>query len=115
MTTAYVTIVGTLKDNDSAEEKQVTLCGMADVIMMTPGTPPPRPHPQPPLGIWGPNDPRPNPPIAFPPGWIGGVPPGGGGGGGEQEPPFEVKVGWTPETGWIVVYVPTGEHVTPSK
>lgn len=28
-----------------------------------------------PPGIWGPTDPRPNPPIAFPPGWVGGVPP----------------------------------------
>jgi hypothetical protein len=30
-------------------------------------------------------------------------------------PKWEVKVGWTPLTGWIVVAVPTGEHVTPSK
>jgi len=28
---------------------------------------------------------------------------------------WEVKTAWTPATGWIVVAVPTGEHVTPSK
>jgi hypothetical protein len=28
---------------------------------------------------------------------------------------WELKVAWTPVTGWIVVGVPTGEHVTPSK
>jgi hypothetical protein len=27
---------------------------------------------------------------------------------------LEKKVGWTPETGWVVLYVPTGDHVTPS-
>jgi hypothetical protein len=32
-----------------------------------------------------------------------------------QVPNWEVKVAWTPTTGWIVVAVPTGEHVTPSK
>jgi hypothetical protein len=30
-------------------------------------------------------------------------------------PGWELKVGWTSVTGWIVVAVPTGEHVTPSK
>jgi hypothetical protein len=28
---------------------------------------------------------------------------------------WELKTAWTPETGWVVVAVPTGEHVTPSK
>jgi hypothetical protein len=46
-------------------------------------TPGPGPGPQPPLGIWGPNDPRPTPPIAQPPGgW------GGGGGGGPVDPGY---------------------------
>ena len=36
-------------------------------------------------------------------------------GGVEPGVEWEVRVGWTPVTGWIVVAVPTGEHVTPSK
>jgi hypothetical protein len=32
-----------------------------------------------------------------------------------EGPAWEVKVAWTPTTGWIVVAVPTGAHVTPSK
>jgi hypothetical protein len=28
---------------------------------------------------------------------------------------WEIKTAWTPTTGWIVVAVPTGVHVTPSK
>ena len=27
---------------------------------------------------------------------------------------WELKTAWTPETGWVVVAVPTDEHVTPS-
>lgn len=30
-------------------------------------------------------------------------------------PNWELKVGWTETTGWIVVAVPTGPHPTPSK
>jgi hypothetical protein len=30
-------------------------------------------------------------------------------------PHWEVKVAWTPTTGWIVVAIPTGAHPTPSK
>lgn len=37
----------------------------------SPGSPPPRPHPEPPLGIWGPTDPRPTHPIAGVPGFPG--------------------------------------------
>src|SRR5262245_52826656 len=33
---------------------------------------------EPPLGMWGPTDPRPTPPIAMPPGGGPGGPPGGG-------------------------------------
>jgi hypothetical protein len=40
-------------------------------------------------------------------------------GGEPEEPPetpgFEAKVGWTEETGWVVVFVPTGDHVVPSR
>ena len=80
------------------------------------GLPAPQPHPEhpivlppdsggwlPPLYIWGPNDPRPTPPIAMP------VPPT------SPDVKWEVKVGWTATTGWIVIAVPTGAHVTPSK
>jgi len=89
---------------------------------------------QPPLVIWGPDDPRPTNPIVIPPGSIApGVPthpiflpvypshpivlPPEGGTPPEQpeQPPVEVKVGWTAETGWVVVLVPTGEHPTPSR
>ena len=28
---------------------------------------------------------------------------------------WEIKTAWTPTTGWVVVAIPTGEHVTPSK
>ena len=113
MPQVHITIVGKLKDNDSAEEKEVTLTGYAQVITFSPGTPPPRPHPEPPLVIWGPGDPRPTLPIA---GWDPGTGtwPGAPGGGGEHEPKFEWKTGWTPETGWIVVGIPQFPHVTPS-
>ena len=30
-------------------------------------------------------------------------------------PGWEVKIAWTPVTGWVVVAVPTDAHVTPSK
>lgn len=125
MTAAYVAIVGTLKDTESGEEKQVSLCGMADVIMFSPGSPPPRPHPTPP----DPNAPHPEHPIMLPgmPGWgdphpahpifLPGMP-------GWPEPPkpdetpkWEPKVVWTPSQGWMVVLVP-GEGTlvpTPSK
>lgn len=31
------------------------------------------------------------------------------------EPAWKITTAWTPVTGWIVVAVPQGEHVTPSK
>jgi len=82
----------------------------------------------PPLGMWGPNDPRPTNPISgpvFPP--AGGLhpehpivivpdpPPDAG------EPPtgpigaVEWHTVWTEETGWAVIGVPAGAHVTPSR
>lgn len=32
-----------------------------------------------------------------------------------EGPHWEVKVAWTPTTGWVVVAIPTGLHPTPSK
>ena len=48
---------------------------------------------------------RPTHPIVLPP----PEKPGGPGAG------WELKVAWTPVTGWVVVAIPTGEHATPSK
>lgn len=58
--------------------------------------------------VWDPS--RPTNPIVNP-----GDPnnPAAGQPGGEQ-PKIEWKTAWSPSTGWIVVGVPTGEHVTPS-
>jgi hypothetical protein len=47
---------------------------------------------------------KPEHPIVLPP------PPSGG-----PAPNWELKTAWTPTTGWVVVAIPTGEHVTPSK
>lgn len=56
--------------------------------------------------IWGPPGPWPTPPIVIPP--DPGSPPA-------EERPIDWKVGWTEDTGWVVVGIPSGEHVTPSK
>lgn len=98
--------------------------------------------PQPPLGIWGgggvgnypdagfpgpqPGGPvRPTHPIFYPPViWDPSRPtnpivnpgdPNDPGAGQPRPPLVEWKSAWSPSTGWIVVGVPTGEHVTPSQ
>ena len=104
------------------------------------GFPGPQPPGTPPLGIWGgggvgnypdagfpgpqPGGPvRPTHPIYYPPViWDPARPanpivnPGDPDHpGGEAQPPkIEWKTAWSPTTGWIVVGIPTGEHVTPS-
>ena len=60
---------------------------LVEAIAMGEGSAPPRPHPEPPLGIWGPTDPRPSHPIAGIPGFPGYTPPGTG------EPPLGI---WGP-------------------
>lgn len=80
----------------------------------------PGPQPGGPIGIWGGPyfppviwDPaRPTNPIVNP-----GDPnnPAAGQPGGERTPKVEWKTAWSPQTGWIVVGIPTGEHVTPSE
>lgn len=60
--------------------------------------------PQPPLGIWGPTDPRPTPPIYWP-----GFPGGGGGGGGQQPPGI-----WGPLPGFPTNPIPIYPGGTPN-
>jgi hypothetical protein len=70
--------------------------------------------PNPPDGIWGPGDPRPTLPIA---GWnpgTGQFPEGPGGGGGDKPPKFEAKIGWSEQTGWVVVFVPAEGTLVPT-
>lgn len=99
----------------------------------------PGPQPGGPIGTWGgsgvgnypdagfpgpqPGGPvRPTHPIYYPPViWPGPGPlPGidntlpGQQPEGDRQPKVEWKSAWSPTTGWIVVGVPTGEHVTPS-
>lgn len=57
--------------------------------------------------IWDPS--RPTNPIVNP-----GDPNNPGQGQPGRGPQIEWKTAWSPSTGWIVVGVPTGEHVTPS-
>jgi hypothetical protein len=123
MAAVPILITGVMKDNDSEEEKQVTITGLASIaglgvgggpILGGGGAHPEHPIFFPPV-ISGPPGPWPSPPIANVPGVPGSPdqPPGGGG----EPPKFDVKVGWTPETGWVVVLVP-GEGTlvpTPSK
>ena len=52
----------------------------------------------------------PSHPITLPP--PGEIPPPIDGG---NTPGWEVTTAWTPVTGWIVVALPTGEHVAPAK
>lgn len=124
MAAVPIVLVGTMKDNDSGEEKNVTITGMAGLQGYHPAHPiPPNIWPDPipkppgsPPGFWGPLPGFPTPPIQFPPGWVGGVPPGGGGGGDKppQGPLFDWKIAWSPDTGWIVVGVPNVPHPVPS-
>ena len=71
--------------------------------------------PEQPPGIWGPGDPRPTLPIS---GWDPGTgqfpKPPDGGGEGEREPKFEAKVGWSEQTGWVVVFVPAEGTLVPT-
>src|SRR3954471_21996594 len=57
--------------------------------------------------IWDPS--RPTNPIVNP-----GDPDHPGAGQPDRTPKIEWKTAWSPTTGWVVVGVPTGEHVTPS-
>lgn len=74
MAAVEVTISGVLFDKINRTTQNVVLIGEATLTGLGIGGGPIIPPGQPP-GIWGPTDPRPTPPIAFPPGWVGGVPP----------------------------------------
>lgn len=101
-----VQITGILFDKKNKTSQVVTLIGEASVIgLQVGGGPIIPPERDPSLGIW--HDPGGFNPNAPGEPWPPDEPP--------QKPPFEKKVGWTEETGWFVAFVPTGEHVTPSR
>lgn len=126
MSSVPITIIGTMTDKETSQN--VTIVGMAQITGLEVGGGPmpggpgrpgiwPGGHPEHPIvlppdhlplppGIW-PDPPEgqaplPEHPIVIPP------PPGISG------PQLEVKTIWTPESGWQIVLVPTGDHVTPS-
>ena len=120
MAAVEVTISGVLYDKYNRDQKNVVLIGEAVISGLQVGGGPiiPPGQPQPPSGahpehpIYFPDEGQPPPsgahpehPIVLPP----DLPPQ------TPEGPIDWKVGWTEETGWIVVGIPTGEHVTPSK
>lgn len=89
MAAVPVTISGVLYDKQARTQQSVTLIGEASYTGVGVGggpIMPPSGGGEPPLGIWGPTDPRPTPPIVIP------EPPGGGpplviwGGGNEPFP-----------------------------
>lgn len=128
MASVLVQIDGVIWDDADKSGKKVTIYGQMfrpDLgVGGGPIYPDPKPPGQPP-GIWGPNDPRPTPPIHLGPGGDIGGPPVIGGGPiippdvpPDIEPPpplFDWKVAWTPDTGWIVVGVPQVPHPVPSR
>jgi hypothetical protein len=59
------------------------------------------------LGTWGPNDPRPTPPIVLPPDLPEQLP-------DPDNRMIEWSTAWTEKSGWVVIGIPQGEHPTPS-
>jgi hypothetical protein len=126
MSAVPITIIGA--ETDANGSRNVTIVGMANITGLEVGGGPmpggpsgahpahpiyyPDAHPEHPIvippEIW-PNPPEgtaphPEHPIVIPP--PEGLPDG--------TPPVEIKTIWTPENGWQLVLVPTGDHVTPS-
>lgn len=77
----------------------VVIVGYAHISGLKPDNelPPGEAPPKPPLGIWGPTDPRPTPPIHLPPPMPDAPPdpPTEG-----KPPPADGGWGWSPEYGW---------------
>lgn len=71
------------------------------LALITPLAQPPTQPPQPPIGIWGPTDPRPTPPIAGPnrPPWWGMA----------QDPSYGIPVGGVPHPSHPIHWGPGGE------
>ena len=91
-----VTITGVLFDKVNRTAQPVVLIGEASYTGLGVGGGPVIPPGQPP-GIWGPNDPRPTPPIHLGPGGdIGGPPVVGG---GPIIPPPQLPPDMTPQPG----------------
>src|SRR4029077_8079553 len=132
MAAIEVTISGVLYDKLSRTTRPCVLIGEASITGLEVGGGPMPGGPgggEPPLGIWGPPtmppgywgggmgpgvkpQPHPEHPIVLPPDLPPEIPPPNGGG---SPIPIDWKTGWTEETGWIVVGVPTVPHPTPSK
>ena len=121
MAAVPVTIVAMIYPRDkSVKPYPATIAGYANITGLGVGggpiEPPPDIQPEPPLTIWGPGDPRPGLPIAFPPGWIGGVPPEL-----PEQPPAQVEPpheGWNwsaAKSGWYFLYVPREGSAQPKR
>jgi hypothetical protein len=71
MAAVPIQIDGILWDHATRKGTKVTLMGDAFISGLAPGggpiVPPDTEPPEPPLGIWGPTDPRPTHPIVLPP------------------------------------------------
>jgi hypothetical protein len=136
MAAVEITISGVLYDKYNRTQQNVVLFGEASITGLQIGGGPMPPGGGPSLPPWWPGHPEhPIPPTVWP------QPPGGGQpqppwwpGHPEHpipptvwpqpptekppepiQPPVEWKAVWHPTEGWIVVGIPTGEHVTPSK
>lgn len=108
MAAVPIAISGVLFDKKNKTSQVVELIGELSIVGLHVGGGPiiPADKPiDPSLGIWhdpgGYNPANPGEP------WPPDVPP--------SKPPFEKITGWTPDEGWFIAFVPTGEHVTPSR
>lgn len=125
MAAVPITIIGTATDSDGS--KNITIVGLASHTGLGVGggpiEPPEGGEGGEPPSIW-PGDEHPEHPIYLPPG-IWPDPPEGSAPHPEHPivipppdgidgPELEVKTIWTPEQGWAVVLVPTGEHPAPA-
>lgn len=102
MAAVPVEIRGTLYDLHSRTQRQVYIVGEAARSDLSIGGGPVIP-PGGGDGIWGPGDPRPQPPIHIPP-----VPPDPPEGGGNKPPPPGGGWGYVAEPGYGWAYYPAG-------